>query len=38
MEENESKAQQAQEAFDNNNFFGLMILQFMFLGASGENI
>lgn len=37
MEENESEAQQAQEAFDNNNLFGLMILQFMFLGASDEN-
>lgn len=37
MEENENKAQQAQEDSDNNNLFGLMILQFMFLGASGEN-
>ena len=37
MKENENKAQQAQEAFDNNNLFGLMTLQFLFLGASGEN-
>lgn len=37
MEENENKAQQAQEDSDKNNLFGLMILQFMFLGASGEN-
>ena len=37
MEENKNKAQQAQEAFDNNNLFGLMTLQFLFLGASGEN-
>ena len=37
MKENENKAQQAQEAFDNNNLFGLMTLQFLFLGASGKN-